>query len=140
MKASDQALQPILTNKNKLHSKLGSPNLEAPKLYNVIDFLKYLNSQNEMEIYYLLLNEVEIKFFKNNELEIAVEEINRKIVKQLVDLLFAWTAQKWNVIITQQSEIVTLKSKLISEASLKDGWRSISAAFPGAKISDILLA
>jgi DNA polymerase III subunit gamma/tau len=135
MKVSIQPLQSILITKNKLNS-----NLEAPKLYSVIDFLKYLNSQNEMEVYYLLLNEVEIKFFKNNELEIAAEEINRKIVKQLADLLFAWTAQKWNVIITQQSEIVTLKNKLISEAGLKDEWRSISTAFPGAKISDILLA
>ncbi len=110
-----------------------------PKDYQITDFLTYLHSNNELEIYYLLLNEVEIKSFGVGVLEIAGNNILGKIKEQIASLLFAWTGQIWNVIITKQLEVVTIKGQLIDKVKSSQDWAILTKHFPGITISDILL-
>jgi DNA polymerase-3 subunit gamma/tau len=92
-----------------------------------------------MEIYYLLLNNVEIKIFEDNLINIAGENIAIKLKDQISNLLFAWTGEKWNVIITKQLEISTLKRELIDKLKVSEEWKMIQQHFPEANISDILI-
>lgn len=109
------------------------------KKYIITDFLKYLHSKNEMEIYYLLLNSVQVKSFEDNLINIAGENIPIKLKDQISNLLFAWTGEKWNVLITKQLEICTLKHELIEKLKVSEEWKMIQEHFPEANISDILI-
>lgn len=110
-----------------------------PQNYRIMDFLAYLHSNNELEIYYLLLNQVELKIFDANTLEIAGHNIPVKIKEQIANLLLAWTGQVWNVIITKQLEVVTIKGQLIDRVKSSQDWAMLTKHFPDLTISDILL-
>ena len=51
------------------------------------DFLKFCHGQNEMELYYVLLNEVEVKNFTEPLIEIAA---NSKISQEAHYLSVTW--------------------------------------------------
>ncbi len=105
----------------------------------IIDFLTYLHNNKELEIYYLLLNQVELKKFDTSTLEIAGQNISTKIKDQLAHLLFAWTGQTWNVIITKQLEVVTMKGQMIDKVKSSQDWEILTKHFPDLTITDILL-
>jgi DNA polymerase-3 subunit gamma/tau len=104
----------------------------------IMNFLNYLHNNNEIEIYYLLLNQVEIKNFSNYTLEIAGENINHKLKERINELLFKWAEKKWQVIVTKQSQISTLKEKLINKVKSTESWQLVNEHFSSAMISDIL--
>ncbi len=108
-------------------------------LETIANFLRYLRSNNEMETYYLLLNNIEISIFKDNLLEICGKNINKQFKDQIARLLFAWTGTQWNVNITENSNIMTIKDKLINNVKLTQGWHLLKENFPEIDISDILL-
>ncbi|WP_341789941.1 DNA polymerase III subunit gamma/tau [Rickettsia endosymbiont of Polydrusus tereticollis] len=107
--------------------------------YKIIDFLKYLHQSNEMEIYYLLLNEVEIKSFANNKLRIVGPNITSKAKQQISELLFSWSKEKFEVLVTKQLEIQNLKSQLTNKIEASKDLELIKKHFPSSIISDILL-
>ncbi|MCC8371930.1 MAG: DNA polymerase III subunit gamma/tau [Rickettsia endosymbiont of Pseudomimeciton antennatum] len=107
--------------------------------YQVTDFLEFLHLQNEMEIYYRLLNQVELKAFALQTIEIAGNDLNSKIKEQIGNLLFAWSGKSWDVIITKQLKIITLKEQLTNKVKSSKDWEILTKHFPNITISDILL-
>ena len=107
---------------------------------SIEDFLVFLYSQNETEIYYFLLNQAEITCFNNTKLEIAVIDVKQNLLSQISKLLFTWTGKQWNVIISRQSEILTLKDQLTNKVKSAREWQLITSHFSSADITDILLS
>lgn len=112
---------------------------EIKKKFEIVDFLKYLYENNEIEIYYFLLNSIELKNFYDNKLEIVSSEITSKIKKQIENLLFAFSNEKIEIIILKEQQQTTLKSQLIDKIESGDGFSLVKKHFPDAKIMDILL-
>ena len=105
---------------------------------NIFNFLKFCYQQKEMELYYLLLNEVEVKNFTQPLMEIA---INTKITqeKNLKSVLNRWSGLDWNVIISSQENITSLKKTLLEKEKNSEDFAIIKNNFPNADISDIIL-
>ncbi|MCC8398008.1 MAG: DNA polymerase III subunit gamma/tau [Rickettsia endosymbiont of Labidopullus appendiculatus] len=117
----------------------GSQLEQSIQNYQVTDFLEFLHLQNEMEIYYRLLNQVELKAFALQTIEIAGNDLNSKIKEQIGNLLFAWSGKSWDVIITKQLKIITLKEQLTNKVKSSKDWEILTKHFPNITISDILL-
>ncbi len=134
---------PSLEELVDIHSNGGQ--LEQPVLqqstqnHQITDFLEFLHLHNEMEIYYRLLNQVELKSFTLQTIEIAENDLNSKIKEQIGSLLFAWSGKSWDVIITKQSQIITLKEQLMNKVKSSKDWEILIKHFPNITISDILL-
>ena len=105
---------------------------------NIFDFLKFCHVQNEMELYYLLLNEVEVKNFTEPLIEIAT---NTKIAqeKNLKSMLRKWSGTEWNVVISKQDKINSLKQELLKKVKESEDFTVIKNNFPNADVSDIIL-
>jgi len=105
---------------------------------NIFDFLKFCHAQNEMELYYVLLNEVEIKNFTESLIEIAA---NTKIAqeKNLKSMLRKWSGTEWNVVISKQDKINSLKQELLKKVKESEDFTVIKNNFPNADVSDIIL-
>ena len=104
----------------------------------IFDFLKYCHDQKEMEIYYLLLNEVEIKKFTSQEVAIA-GNINNNVSGKIERLLKDWSGKDWKVAISRQSNVNSLKDKMLKQVKQTGDYRLIKNNFPEANISDIIL-
>jgi hypothetical protein len=91
-----------------------------------------------MELYYVLLNVVEIRNFNQPLMEIA---INSKLTqeKNLKSVLHRWSGLDWNVIISSQENITSLKKILLEKAKDSEDFAIIKNNFPNADISDIIL-
>jgi DNA polymerase-3 subunit gamma/tau len=105
---------------------------------NIFDFLKFCHTQNEMELYYVLLNEVEIKNFNEPLIEIAA---NTKLTqeKNLKSLLHKWSGTEWNVIVSKQDKINSLKQEVLKKVKESKDFTVIKNSFPNADVSDIIL-
>ena len=105
---------------------------------NIFDFLKFCHQKKEIELYYILLNEVEVKNFAPPLMEIAV---NTKMTqeKHLKSLLHKWSALDWNVVISKQENINSLKNTLLEKVKNSEDFSIIKNNFPNADISDIIL-
>lgn len=108
------------------------------KQQSIFKFLKFCHKQNEMEIYYLLLNEVEVKNFDNNRMELIGPTTLTKVDKIKI-LLKDWSNVDWTVLFTKQSQISTIKEKMLKKAKLNEDFQLIKNYFPEADISDIIL-
>ncbi len=117
----------------KLGSSISTQN------YQITDFLSYLHANNEIEIYYLLLNQVEIKTFSPDKVQIAGDNLNSNIQDQISHLLSEWTGKSWRVTITKQQKIITLKEQLLNQVKSSQDWEILTKYFPDITISDILL-
>lgn len=125
-----------------LDDKVARNKVDGPKnenLETITSFLRYLRSNNEMEVYYLLLNNIEISIFQDNLLEVCGQNINKKFKDQIAKLLFTWTGTQWNVNIKEGSKIISIKDKLINNIKLTKDWQLLKENFPEIDISDILL-
>ena len=71
-------------------------------------------------------------------MEIAV---NTKITqeKQLKSLLHKWSGVDWNIIISKQENINSLKNILLEKVKNSEDFSIIKNNFPNADISDIIL-
>ncbi len=118
-------------------SELPVQKKDNPEINNIFSFLKFCHGQNEMELYYVLLNEVEVKTFAQPLIEIA---INTKITqeKNLRAMLHKWCGFDWNVTISKQENIISLKQKLLEEVKNSEDFAIIKNNFPNADISDII--
>ena len=105
---------------------------------DIFDFLKFCHRQNEMELYYVLLNEVEIKKFINHEMEIAASS-NVVQVQELKARLRHWSGEDWKIVISKQNSINSLKQALLDKAKNSEDFAVIKNNFPNANISDIIL-
>ncbi len=110
-----------------------------PDEYKFTDFLTYLYSKKEVEIYYLLLNQAEIRKFIDNQVEIISNNISNSVKEEIISLLYAWSGQKWNAIIERSSPNITLKKQLMDKLQSSADWKILVEHFPDATISDILL-
>ncbi|WPY00579.1 DNA polymerase III subunit gamma/tau C-terminal domain protein [Candidatus Trichorickettsia mobilis] len=61
------------------------------------------------------------------------------LLSQLRQLLFAWTGKQWDVGITIQLEILTLRDQLVNEIKLGREWGLITSHFRSVEVTDILL-
>ena len=113
--------------------------LEIKKIFEIVDFLEYLYKNNEIDIYYFLLNHTAIKNFTGNKLEFCSLKVTSKLKKQIEDLLSAFTKEKFEVVVTKEQNKQTLKNQLIDKISASNAFGLIKKHFPNAKISDILL-
>ena len=115
-----------------------STNPKAEINRNIFDFLKFCHGQNEMELYYVLLNEVEVKNFTEPLIEIAA---NSKISqeKNLKSMLHKWSGIEWNIVICKQDKINSLKQELLKKAKASEDFTVIKNNFPNADVSDIIL-
>jgi DNA polymerase-3 subunit gamma/tau len=105
---------------------------------NIFNFLKFCHQEKEIELYYILLNEVEVKNFTSPLIEIVV---STKIIqeKHLKSLLHKWSGIEWNIIISQQENINSLKKTLLEKVKNSEDFSVIKNNFPNADISDIIL-
>lgn len=105
---------------------------------NIFNFLKFCHQEKEIELYYILLNEVEVKNFTSPLIEIAVStKITQE--KHLKSLLHKWSGIEWNIIISQQENINSLKKTLLEKVKNSEDFSVIKNNFPNADISDIIL-
>lgn len=134
---------PSIEELEEVHSPSGASLFLPTSQHNInnkiLPFLSYLYLHNEMEIYYHLMNEVEIKSFSNNRIEIAGNNLTINIQAQLNNLLLAWSGQVYNVTITKQLKVITLKEQLIDKVKTSQDWQTLIKHFPDITISDILL-
>lgn len=107
-------------------------------LDDIFDFLKYCHGQNEMEIYYFLLNEVEIKEFSRGEIAIAYSNDN-SYTSKIEALLKTWSNLDWKVTAFKQSNITSLKDEMLEKVKQAEDYQVIKNHFPEANISDIIL-
>lgn len=112
---------------------------EIKKKFEIVDFLQYLYENNEIEIYYFLLNSVEFRNFNDGKLEIISFEITKKITQQIEELLLAFSKEKFEVIVIKEQQRKTLKSQLIDKIESSNGFNLIKKHFPNSKVVDILL-
>lgn len=105
---------------------------------NIFEFLRFCHEQNEMDLYYALLNEIEVKSFGKGVMLIAS---NSKVLfeKQLRTMLNRWSGQEWTLQINTQDQIRSLKQALLDKAYLSEDFAIIKNNFPNADISDIIL-
>lgn len=108
--------------------------------YPITDFLNYLHSNNEMEIYYQLMHNLEVKSFSNDTIEIAGKDLNKKMQEQLSSLLSRWSGRAYKVIVSTQEQILTIKEQFIDKVRSSKDWEILIKHFPEITISDILLA
>jgi len=105
---------------------------------NIFNFLKFCHQEKEIELYYILLNEVEVKNFTSPLIEIAVStKITQE--KHLKSLLHKWSGIEWNIIISQQENINSLKKTLLEKVKNSEDFSVIKNNFPNADISNIIL-
>ncbi|AFB21575.1 DNA polymerase III subunit gamma/tau [Rickettsia canadensis] len=131
---------PLLTDFDVNNQNLNqSINPEIKKKFEIVDFLEYLYKNNEIDIYYFLLNHTELKNFGYNRLEFFSLEITSKIKKQIEDLLVTFSKEKFEVIIIKEQNKQTLKNQLIGKIEASNDFALIKKYFPNAMISDILL-
>lgn len=111
---------------------------DGNKQTTIFDFLKFCHSENEMSLYYFLLNETEVKNFADQRFEIATKtkDYDEKLLKSL---LSKWSGKEWSVVITKQNEIISLKQKLLEQVKNSEDFAVIKNYFPNADISDIIL-
>ncbi|WP_347939160.1 DNA polymerase III subunit gamma/tau [Rickettsia oklahomensis] len=116
-----------------------SINPEIKKKFEIVDFLEYLYKNNEIDMYYFLLNHTELKNFGDNRLEFCSFEATSNIKKQIEDLLVTFSKEKFEVIIIKEQNKQTLKNQLIGKIEANNDFALIKKHFPNAMISDILL-
>ncbi|MCC8417765.1 MAG: DNA polymerase III subunit gamma/tau [Rickettsia endosymbiont of Bryobia graminum] len=107
--------------------------------YQITDFLNYLHSNNEMAVYYQLMNDLEVKSFTNDTIEIAGKDLNQKVQEQIGNLLSAWSGKVYKVITSKQGQISTIKEQFIDKVRSSKEWSTLIKHFPEITISDILL-
>lgn len=112
---------------------------EIKKKFEIVDFLEYLYKNNEIDIYYFLLNNTELKNLSDNRLELVSLEVTSKIKKQIEDLLAAFTKEKFEFIVIKEQHKQTLKNQLIGKIEASNDFGLIKKHFPNIVISDILL-
>lgn len=117
-----------------------APNQEPTKIKSedIFEFLKYCHDENEMEIYYLLLNEVEVKEFGLQKMLISGKQ-NTTIIDKIEKLLKKFFNQDWKVIFSKQDSIISLKDKMLEKAKQSGDYQIIKNNFPNSDISDIIL-
>ncbi len=128
-----------LYNQNKIdHEDKAYQITENKKKVNISSFLKFCISQNNIGIYYTLLNEVEIIDFNDQILKIVcVKDINNI---EITKLLKKWGgSNNWLLIVNKVAKITTIKNTMITELQLYQSFQKIEKYFPKAKISDIIL-
>ncbi|ADE30445.1 DNA polymerase III gamma and tau chains [Rickettsia prowazekii str. Rp22] len=109
------------------------------KKIEILDFLEYLYKNNEIDIYYFLLNHTELKKLSDNRLELYSLEVTHKLKKQIEDLLAAFTKEKPEFIVIKEQNKQTLKGQLINKIETSNDFSLIKKHFPNVKITDILL-
>lgn len=132
---------PLLTdfdgNNQNLNQSI-NPEIKKKK-FEIVDFLEYLYKNNEIDIYYFLLNHTELKNLSNNRLEFVSLEVTSKIKRQIDDLLAAFTNEKFEIVIIKEQNKQTLKNQLIGKIEASNDFGLIKKHFPNITISDILL-
>lgn len=124
----------------KTEQKIQDNNISS-RATSIHDFLKFCHNQNELDIYYLLLNEVGIDNYGNNILEIAcVNNIQKEILDKIKELLYKFSNKEWSINITKKEHITSLKDNMIDEAKRSEDYMKIKNKFPNSDISDILLS
>lgn len=134
MVESAPAIQAAETNASEM--KQDSTNIDVTD--KIFEFLKYCHSQSEMEIYYHLLNEVEFQNFEQGKASI-VGNLNTESVSHIKKLLKDWSNKDWEIKISKQSKVISLKEKMLEKVKQSGDYKVIKNYFPDANISDILL-
>lgn len=107
---------------------------------DIFQFLGYCHKNSEMDIYYLLLNDVEIKSFDAESLEISGKPSGANTDK-IKKLLKAWSGKDYQLKITKaEKNKISLKEQMLERVRLSEDFNVIKNKFPGANISDIILA
>ncbi|PCJ29289.1 MAG: DNA polymerase III, subunit gamma and tau [Rickettsiales bacterium] len=114
------------------------PDIKQNEEENIFNFLKYCSKQKEMEIYYWLLNDMELKNFSDGKMEIAAREANAFSGK-IESLLKDWSDSDWKIAFSKQSDIVSLKDRMMEKVKNAGDYQVIKTHFPNANISDIIL-
>lgn len=131
---------PLLADFDGNNQNLNQPiNPEIKKKFEIVDFLEYLYKNNEIDIYYFLLNNTELKNLSDHRLELVSLEVTSKIKKQIEDLLAAFTKEKLEIVIIKEQSKQTLKNQLIGKIEVSNDFGLIKKHFPNVTISDILL-
>ncbi|RYE06383.1 MAG: DNA polymerase III subunit gamma/tau [Rickettsiaceae bacterium] len=131
----------VLTTKNidnQQPSETKKFDLKSDNEYKFTDFLTFLNTQ-DMDLYYQLFNNYEVKRFEHCSFEIVGLDINLKTKDQIASLLLKWSNKKWNVVISKDSSITSLKKQLINKVESSEEWTIVKNFFQSASISDILM-
>jgi hypothetical protein len=86
-----------------------------------------------------LITSTSIKKTADNRLEIISHIHKQSLHTSLTLLLFAWTGQNWDVILTKSSDILSIKDELLSKFKESEDWRLIKNLSPNAQIDDVLM-
>lgn len=134
------ALEELVDDNDEPHGKnLSTDNMMNNKFGEIFSFLKYCYNEGFMDIYYMLLNEVEVIKFSDNMFEISNKNggaIDTKIVEKL---LYSWSNTHWNIKVTFQDKIISIKEIMLKKASEHEDYQIIKKYFPNANISDIIM-
>ena len=105
---------------------------------DIFSFLKYCKINQEMDLYYLMLNNLEIISFAKGEMVIN-GAVKPEIMMQISTLLENWSRQKWHIKI--QNSAMTgppLKEIMIRQIQSSSEYSDIKKSFSNAELLDII--
>ncbi len=154
--ANSRSIKPSLKNIPTSKIEDNNPlvvNEDSAQISNVNDkklwqFLKYLNNEKEFESYYFLLNEVEILQFNDENITLNYSSISSDFdhdkLKNKVAKIKAFASdfmkRDINIKLNDSQNIFSLKQKIIEKVKQEEDFNIIKNNYPGASISDIILA
>lgn len=114
-------------------------NANSKDVDNIWQFLRFCYENNEIEIYYYLLNDTEIKLLSENKMHFISSKSSSNIKPRIRNLLKSWSGQEHEISISQSDKIKSFKEEMIEEVRSSEDFNIIKQKFPMANISDILL-
>ena len=134
-------------NSSVVISRSGSSDTDSDRIdtdtRNINDiwsFLRFCYNNNEIEIYYYLLNDTEITKFSKSEMHFTSSKPSGNIKSRLETLLKSWSEKDYQISIDQNKDLKSLKEEMIEQIKASEDFNVIRQKFPMANIADILLA
>jgi hypothetical protein len=111
----------------------------TPETINSFSILKYLSSIKEFELYYYLFNQISIISVDDNKIEIVRDRSEKNLNFKLAEILFTWTGNKWNVIIVNNSDKLSLKEQMKVKFMQSKEWKMLQEISCDITLTDIIL-
>ncbi len=112
---------------------------DTNKVNDIWEFLRFCFNNNEIEIYYYLLNDTEITKFSQSQINLRLRALNKNIKPSLQRLLKSWSGNDYQISTEQNNNIKSLKEEMIEQIKASEDFNIIKQKFPLSNISDILL-
>lgn len=119
-----------------------TPSVSAKSIDQPISLLSlfnHLRATKEFELFYYLFNQVSVTFVSPCSIFMSSEGLDKALNKKLVEVMQAWTGDKWSLIIEDMPEALSLKDDIKAKFLDSEEWQMIKSSFAESEIIDILV-